>query len=144
MLKRFTSAISIKLALPDKFFSRAYSINLGIHHADNEFVCITNGHSLPISRWWLEDGLTHFRDPIVAGVCGYFLPSSSASLREKLYPSLWNLQRKLLTFLGKLLFQRILMGKMLLWRKFTKNYPQLKEIWRRRLWLRPRNARKKL
>ena len=47
----FTSTTSIKLvALPDKFFSHAYSTNLGVYHADNEFVCITNGHSLPISR----------------------------------------------------------------------------------------------
>ena len=98
----FTSATSIKLvALPDKFFSHAYSTNLGVYHADNELVCITNGHSLPISRRWLEDGLTYFRDPMVAGVCGYFLPSSSASLWEKLYPFLWNLQRKITNILRK-------------------------------------------
>jgi len=98
----FTSETSIKLvALPDKFFSHAHSTNLGVYHADNEFVCITNGHSLPISRRWLEDGLTHFRDPMVAGVCGYFLPSSSASLWEKLYPSLWNLQRKITNIFRK-------------------------------------------
>nr|MDO8043507.1 glycosyltransferase family A protein [Candidatus Baldrarchaeota archaeon] len=83
--KLFKSETAIRLvALPDELFSHAYSTNLGVYFADNEFVCITNGHSLPISRRWLENGLIHFENPKIAGVSGYFLPLSNASLWEKL------------------------------------------------------------
>ena len=65
----------IKLALiSDDEFSHPYSTNLGISLAENEFVCITNAHSLPISFSWLEDGLQHFKDKKVACVSGFFYP----------------------------------------------------------------------
>ena len=93
--KLFTSETAIRLvALPDELFSHAYSTNLGVYFADNEFVCITNGHSLPISRQWLENGLIHFENPKIAGVSGYFLPLSNASLWEKLQHFIWVLERK--------------------------------------------------
>lgn len=56
-------------------FSHPYSVNLGIANSQEEFVCITNGHSLPISLHWLESGLRHFKDEEVAGISGFFLPS---------------------------------------------------------------------
>lgn len=56
-------------------FSHPYSVNLGVASSKEELVCITNGHSLPISLHWLERGLRHFEDEGVAGVSGFFLPS---------------------------------------------------------------------
>jgi glycosyltransferase involved in cell wall biosynthesis len=75
--------------LPDRGFSHAYSTNLGLFYAENEFICVTNGHSLPISQSWLENGLIHFRDQSVVGVSGYFHPSSNASVWEKFHSFLW-------------------------------------------------------
>jgi glycosyltransferase involved in cell wall biosynthesis len=55
-------------------FSHAYSTNLGVAAAENELVCITNGHSLPMSSCWLQEGAKHFAKPTVAGVSGFFVP----------------------------------------------------------------------
>jgi hypothetical protein len=65
-------------------FSHPYSVNLGLAAANEELVCITNGHALPISLQWLEDGLIHFEDENVAGVGGFFYPSDTLALRPPL------------------------------------------------------------
>jgi cellulose synthase/poly-beta-1,6-N-acetylglucosamine synthase-like glycosyltransferase len=86
----FRNEISIKLIpLAKGNFSHPYATNLGLSYSENEFVCITNGHSVPISQTWIENGLKHFTDPIVVGVSGYFHPFSNASLWEKLHSSMW-------------------------------------------------------
>jgi glycosyltransferase involved in cell wall biosynthesis len=77
MAERFfrNSVVRLKLAtLRDNEFSHAYSTNLGASVAENELVCITNAHSLPISRSWLYDGSRYFKDSNVAGVSGFFIP----------------------------------------------------------------------
>jgi len=86
----FQNNISIKLIpLTDTEFSHSFSTNVGLSHAENEFICITNGHSLPISKNWLENGLIHFKDPTVAGISGYFHPSTNASVWEKFHGFAW-------------------------------------------------------
>ena len=76
--------IKLKLAtLSDNDFSHAYSTNLGVGVAENELVCVTNAHSLPISFRWLQDGIKHFEDPSVAGVSGFFIPSRDGSVLGK-------------------------------------------------------------
>jgi glycosyltransferase involved in cell wall biosynthesis len=62
-------------------FSHPYSTNLGIASSKEELVCITNGHALPISLHWLEDGLTHFEDEDVAGVGGFSYPFETGFCR---------------------------------------------------------------
>jgi glycosyltransferase involved in cell wall biosynthesis len=64
----------------DDEFSHAYSTNLGMVAAENELVCITNSHSLPISLHWLEDGRAHFEDGSVAGVSGFFTPHKEGTM----------------------------------------------------------------
>ncbi|MGB8779220.1 MAG: glycosyltransferase family A protein [Candidatus Bathyarchaeia archaeon] len=67
--------VSVKLiALSDDEFSHAYSTNVGVAAAENQLVCITNAHSLPSSRCWLQEGTKHFEDRNVAGVSGFFIP----------------------------------------------------------------------
>lgn len=67
--------VSVKLiALSDDEFSHAYSTNVGVAAAENQLVCITNAHSLPSSRRWLQEGIKHFADHNVAGVSGFFIP----------------------------------------------------------------------
>jgi hypothetical protein len=82
------------VTLSDEEFSHAYSTNLGVHTAENELVCITNAHSLPISLHWLHDGIRHFRSPIVAGVSGFFLPHSEGKVFGKLDGALYHLSQK--------------------------------------------------
>ena len=62
------------LALSDVEFSHPYSTNLGVQAAENELVCLTNGHSIPVSHRWLQDGLRYFEDDKIAGVSGFFVP----------------------------------------------------------------------
>lgn len=66
-------------------FSHPYSVNLGIASSKEELVCITNGHSLPISLHWLESGLKHFEDEKVAGISGFFLPSDNGFANKLFY-----------------------------------------------------------
>lgn len=86
----FRNEIPIKLIpLAKGDFSHPYATNLGLSYSENEFVCITNGHSLPVSQNWIENGLMHFRDPMVVGVSGYFHAFSNASVWEKLHSLMW-------------------------------------------------------
>jgi rhamnosyltransferase len=81
----FNNEIRMKLVpMTDEEFSHAYSTNLGVHFSAFDLVCITNGHSWPLSRFWLEKGATHFRDSKVAGVAGYSTPHEDGTLWEKL------------------------------------------------------------
>ena len=69
------TGIKLKLiAISDEEFSHSYSTNLGVSASENELVCVTNAHSLPISTSWLENGVRHFKDSKVACVSGYFSP----------------------------------------------------------------------
>lgn len=82
----FENDVQIKLVfLADDEFSHPYSTNLGVHEANNKLVCITNGHSLPISFTWLEDGIRQLRDPNVAAVGGFFYPSGKGLLKRLFY-----------------------------------------------------------
>jgi GT2 family glycosyltransferase len=77
--------IRVKLAnLPDQNFSHPYSTNLGIFFADNELVAITNAHSIPISHFWLDRGVRHFKDNRVACVTGYSFPLEKNKSLSKL------------------------------------------------------------
>lgn len=66
-------------------FSHPYSVNVGIASSKEELVCITNGHSLPTSLHWLASGVRHFKDEKVAGVGGFFLPSTNRFANSLFY-----------------------------------------------------------
>lgn len=53
-------------------FNFSYALNLGIKNARGKFIGIISGHSIPISKTWLEDGLKNFNDKRVAAVTGYY------------------------------------------------------------------------
>jgi len=87
--------VKVKLvAISDDEFSHAYSTNIGVSVSDEELICITNGHSLPISASWLEHGARHFSDPRVAGVSGYFLPRHESSIFTKLDCAVYHFSQK--------------------------------------------------
>ncbi|MCW3981162.1 MAG: glycosyltransferase family 2 protein [Candidatus Bathyarchaeota archaeon] len=68
-----------------EYFSHPYSVNVGMAFSEEELVCITNGHSFPISLRWLETGLKHFEDREVAAVSGFFLPSNKGLSKTLFY-----------------------------------------------------------
>jgi len=83
--KLFDDKIQMKaVPISDDEFSYAYSANIGVWASQYEFVCITNGHCLPISHEWLENGISHFDSQNVAGVAGYTLPHPYGTIWEKL------------------------------------------------------------
>jgi glycosyltransferase involved in cell wall biosynthesis len=85
----------LKLAtLCDDDFSHAYSTNLGARAAENELVCITNAHSLPISLNWLYDGAKHFKEDNVAGVSGFFVPHGDGTVAGRLDTLLYYYSQK--------------------------------------------------
>ena len=79
----------------DDEFSHAHSTNLAVSAAENELVCITNAHSLPTSLWWLQGGLSHFEDPRVAGVSGFFIPHEDGAVFGKYDALLYYLSQKI-------------------------------------------------
>ncbi|MGQ9531118.1 MAG: glycosyltransferase family 2 protein, partial [Candidatus Bathycorpusculaceae bacterium] len=88
--KFFRGNTCLKLVpICDEEFSHPYSTNVGVFVSEANFICITNGHSLPSSNEWLENGVKHFKDPKVAGVGGYFTPHAGGTLWEKLVYNSW-------------------------------------------------------
>ena len=86
----FGDDVVLKLVpIKDEEFSHPYSTNVGVFVAEADLVCITNGHSLPSSDTWLESGVSHFKDPMVAGVGGYFSPHKNGTLMEKIVYNAW-------------------------------------------------------
>jgi hypothetical protein len=89
--KFFNSQVGVKLVpIADGEFSHSFSTNVGVYLSNGEFVCITNGHSLPLSDMWLETGISHFKSPEVAGVSGYFSPHKDGTIWEKIIYTSWS------------------------------------------------------
>lgn len=87
----FKGFVDMKLApIADEEFSHPFSTNVGVFFAKCELVCITNGHSLPSSNFWLENGLTHFEGSDVAGVGGYFSSHMDGGVWEKIVYGCWS------------------------------------------------------
>ena len=87
----FNGKITIKLVpISNQEFTHSYSTNAGVLAAENDIICITNGHSLPSSNEWLEAGVAHFKDSVVAGVGGYTVSHTDGTIWEKMgYDLLW-------------------------------------------------------
>lgn len=89
--KFFNSQVHVKLApIANGEFSHPFSTNVGVYLSSCEFVCIINGHSLPPSDKWLENGVSHFKSPEVAGVGGYFSPHGDGTVWEKIIYKSWS------------------------------------------------------
>jgi hypothetical protein len=66
-------------------FSYPHALNIGCDNARaRRFFVFLSGHSLPSSRTWLRDGLSHFSDPNVMGVYGFVWALPDGSIWEKL------------------------------------------------------------
>ncbi len=89
--KFFNDQVCVKLVpIADSEFSHSFSTNVGVYLANGDFICITNGHSLPPSIKWLETGVRHFESPEVAGVGGYYSPHKDETVWEKIIYHSWS------------------------------------------------------
>lgn len=58
--------------IPEGKFSHPKSLNDAIKKAKGDLIVIINGHTVPITTTWLEDGLKNFENPKVAAINGYY------------------------------------------------------------------------
>lgn len=72
------------ISIPNKEFSHPSSINLGIKNSAGKFVVLTNGHCIPMSNTWLEDGLKNFEDQKVAAIDGHYTIGPEGRLWQRI------------------------------------------------------------
>jgi glycosyltransferase involved in cell wall biosynthesis len=127
-IKKHSKIRKIKLIpISNAEFSHAYSTNLGVSSAENELVCITNAHSLPVSLCWLEDGAKHFEDANVAGVSGFFIPHREGNVFGKLDPLVYLFPQRIISRQGRFSTINCIIRKSL-WEKYPFDENLLKII----------------
>lgn len=75
------------VTVPKGKFTHPYSCNLGAKASKGKYLVYLNGHSVPITDSWLEDGLKNFTDD-VAGVFAFSLPNPKDNLFTKIVGNL--------------------------------------------------------
>ncbi len=84
LVRKYFSKNRIQVVhVPKGKFTHPYSTNIGADAARGKLIVIINGHSIPISRTWLKEGINHFQDDKVAGVFAFTLANPQANLTEK-------------------------------------------------------------
>lgn len=78
----------------DKEFSHPYSLNLGIKNTKGDLIVIINGHCIPKTKTWLEDGFRNFEDPKIAGIDGYYEAGKAATNWQKIIDIVYSPLRK--------------------------------------------------
>lgn len=58
------------IPIDPKTFNHGATRNIGVSHAQGEFVLLTVQDAEPTDGFWIETMLAHFKDPAVSGVCG--------------------------------------------------------------------------
>ena len=72
-------------------FSYPYSLNFGCQKASaTKYLCFIPGHSLPITKTWLEDGIENFKNPKVCGVYGLLTALPDGTFWDKLFMAVWD------------------------------------------------------
>lgn len=70
--------------IPKGEFSHPYSCNIGAENAQGKYLVYLNGHTIPISKNFLKDGLKNFNDEKVAGVFSYPLAHNNGTFADKI------------------------------------------------------------
>ena len=65
-------------------FSYPKACNLGATSAKGKYLVYLSAHSFPISKQWLEDGLSNFENEKVAGVFAYPITGKESTFAERL------------------------------------------------------------
>lgn len=77
VVERFSPDKIISIA--DTSFTHGYSLNRGIENSKGRLIILTNGHCVPISTTWLEDGIKNFSNTKIAAIDGYYIDIRSKS-----------------------------------------------------------------
>lgn len=81
--KSFQTKIDLKIfTLEPNKFTYPFACNFGAQKSHGDFLVFISGHSLPVGKNWLRDGLNNFFEPKVAGIYGNILPSKDATITE--------------------------------------------------------------
>lgn len=72
------------IIIPEGRFSHPYSCNLGAENAKGEYLVYLNGHSIPTSKKFLENGINNFKDEKIAGVFSYPLAHNDGTFADKI------------------------------------------------------------
>ena len=83
---QFLKALNIRVfKIKFEEFNYPFALNYGVRQSLAEkYLIILSGHSLPISKTWLEDGIKNFADEKIMGVYGFVWALPDGSFWEKL------------------------------------------------------------
>lgn len=81
MQKKYNCRI---INIPEGQFSHPYSCNIGAENSKGKYLVYLNGHSIPMSIKFLENGLKNFEDEKVAGIYSIILAHKHGTLADKL------------------------------------------------------------
>lgn len=86
IINKFNNLLDIKVfKIKPEEFSYPFAFNYGARQSLAEkYLVILSGHSLPISKTWLEDGIKNFTDEKIMGVYGFVWALPDGSVWEKL------------------------------------------------------------
>lgn len=84
--RKFIKQLDLKIHnIPPKDFTYPYACNFGAKKSSGDYLVFLSGHSLPINKYWLENGLKNFTNKNIAGVYGNVKASVDASLTERIF-----------------------------------------------------------
>jgi len=86
IINNFKDSLNIKVfKIRPEEFSYPFALNFGVKQSLAEkYLVFLSGHSLPISKTWLADGLKNFTDDKIMGVYGFVWVLPDGSVWEKL------------------------------------------------------------
>ena len=80
------------VSIEEFFYPKA--CNLGAGKAKGKYLVYLSAHSFPISKTWLEDGLSNFENEKVAGVFAYPITGKESTFAERLVYGIPNKLKK--------------------------------------------------
>lgn len=82
----FKDLLALKvLKIKSEDFSYPFALNFGIENSSAEkYIIILSGHSLPVSKAWIADGISDFTDEKIMGAYGFVWALPDGSIWEKL------------------------------------------------------------
>jgi len=75
-------------------YNPSYALNLGINKAKGKYIGIISGHSLPISKTCVEDGLVEFKSEKVAAVTGHYTENPIGYFSQRLGRILFEFEKR--------------------------------------------------
>ena len=86
IVNQFSNLLNIRIfKIKPEDFSYPFALNYGVRQSLAEkYLVFLSGHSLPISKTWLEDGIKNFTNDKIMGAYGFVWALPDGSIWEKL------------------------------------------------------------